>query len=282
MKFKQCVQKWMHDFAFRRRLRRMGTMKQTLDLTGKKAVVFGVATDASIGWHIAKALNDNGCRVALGYQDRVESYVLELAKHLNNPVLAKCDMMDDFQIERFFETVEKEFGTFDILVHSVAFAKKDFLQGKYYEVDRKGYNTAMEVSAFSLGNIVKACHKLLNSGASVMCMTYLGSVMAVQNYNVMGVCKAALESVTRYLAMDLGEKGIRVNAMSAGPIKTLAASGIAGFDSILNEAPKKALLKRNIDADDVANLALFLASDLSKNITGQVIYVDAGYSVNGM
>lgn len=257
-------------------------MKHTLDLTGKKAVVFGVATDASIGWHIAKALNDNGCQVALGYQDRVEQYVLELAKHLKNPVLAKCDMMDDFLIERFFETIEKEFGTFDILVHSVAFAKKDFLQGKYYEVDRKGYNTAMEVSAFSLGNIVKACNRLLNPGASVMSMTYLGSVLAVQNYNVMGVCKAALESITRYLAMDLGEKGIRVNAISAGPIKTLAASGITGFDTILGHAEKKALLKRNIDADDVANLALFLASDLSKNITGQVLYVDAGYSANGL
>ena len=257
-------------------------MKRTLDLTGKKAVVFGVATDASIGWHIAKALNDNGCRIALGYQDRVEQFVLPLAKQLNKPVLAKCDMMDDFLIERFFETIEKEFGKFDILVHSVAFAKKDFLQGKFHDVDRKGFNTAMEVSAFSLPNLVKAGGRLMNENAGVISMTYLGSVMAVQNYNVMGVCKAALESATRYLAMDLGEKGIRVNAISAGPIKTLAASGIAGFDSILSHAEKKALLKRNIDADDVANLALFLASDLSRNITGQVIYVDAGYSVNGM
>ncbi|MBR9699974.1 enoyl-ACP reductase [Candidatus Woesearchaeota archaeon] len=252
-----------------------------MDLKGKKAVIFGVATDKSIAWSIAKALNDNGCQVALGYQERVETYVKELAKELDNPILEKCDMMDDLLIERFFETIEKEFGKFDILVHSVAFAKRDFLQGKFYEVDRKGYNTAQEVSAFSLPMLVRAGQHLMNEGASVMAMTYLGSVMALQNYNVMGVCKAALESSMRYLAMDLGERGIRVNAISAGPIPTLAASGVGGFDKILDHAEKKSLLKRNISTSDVAHMALFLASPLSKNITGQVLYVDAGYSVNG-
>src|SRR3989339_3636 len=257
------------------------SMKKALDLTGKKAVIFGVATDKSIAWSIAKTLNDNGAEIALGYQERVKQYVEELAKELHDPFLMECDMMDDFKIERFFEAIEEKFGTFDILVHAVAFAKKDFLQGRFYEVDRKGYNTAQEVSAFSLPNIVKASQKLMNDGASIFAMTYLGSVMAIRNYNVMGACKAALESSIRYLAMDLGERGIRVNGISAGPISTLAASGIAGFDSMLELAREKALLKRNISAEDVANLALFLASDLSKNITGQIVYVDAGYNVNG-
>jgi len=190
-------------------------------------------------------------------------------------------MMDDFLIERFFEMIEEKWGNFDILVHSLAFAKRDFLQGKFFEVDRKGYSTAQEVSAFSLPNMVKACHHLLNKDGSVIAMTYLGSVKAIQNYNMMGVCKAALESAIRYLAMDLGDKGIRVNGISAGPIPTLAASAVGGFEKILDHAKGKALLKRNISAEDVGDLALFLAGPLSKNITGQIMYVDAGYSING-
>ncbi|MBI2138351.1 enoyl-ACP reductase, partial [Candidatus Woesearchaeota archaeon] len=198
--------------------------------------------------------------------------------------LAQCDMVADEFIENFFEKVQKDFGKVDFIVHSVAFAKKIFLEGKFYNVDRKGYNTAQEVSAYSLTAIVKAALKfnVLNEHGSILTMTYLGSEKAVQNYNIMGVAKAALESSVRYLAMDLGDKGIRVNAISAGPIPTLAASGIAGFEEILKHAAKKAPLKRNISAEDVGNLALFLCSDLSRNITGQVVYVDAGYCVNGL
>ncbi len=280
------IKKWAHDKNFyseaEKRRQEGANMNHGFDLSGKKAVVFGVATDKSIAWSIAKTLNDNGCRVALGYQDRVEQYVKELAKELKDPLLMQCDMMSDDLIAAFFKKVEEVFGSYDILVHAVAFAKKDFLQGKFYDIERKGYNTAQEVSAFSLAALVKASHHLMNKGSSVIAMTYLGSVMAVQNYNIMGVCKAALESSIRYLAMDLGEKGIRVNGISAGPISTLAASGISGFGDILDLAKEKALLKRNISQEDVANLALFLSSDLSKNITGQVIYVDAGYSVNGV
>jgi enoyl-[acyl-carrier protein] reductase I len=288
MKFMQKLKQKMHDNKFQReaknRRNKGDTMSASIDLKGKKAVVFGVATDKSIGWSIAKALNDAGCQIALGYQERAEEYVKELAKELKDPFLAPCDMVADEFIENFFEKVEKEFGKFDFLIHSVAFAKKDYLQGKFYEVPRRAYNTAQEVSAYSLTAITRESvkRKLLNKDGAILSMTYLGSVMAVQNYNVMGVAKAALESITRYLAMDLGENGIRVNAISAGPIATMAASGITGFEDILKHAEKKALLKRNISAEDVGNTALFLCSDMSKNITGQVIYVDAGYSVNGL
>lgn len=280
------IKKWAYDKKFygeAEKRRGVGEkMKRSMDLSGKKAVVFGIASDKSIGWSIAKTLNDNGCKLAIGYQERAGDYVKELAKELDNPILEVCDMMDDDLIKKFFEKVEKEFGKYDILVHSVAFAKKQFLQGKFYEVDRKGYNTSQEVSAYSLAALIKASHHLLNDNASVIAMTYLGSVMAVENYNVMGVCKAALESSVRYLAFDLGDRGIRVNGISAGPISTLAASGISGFDEMLEHAEEKAALKRNISQEDVANLALFLCSDLAKNITGQIIYVDAGYSANGM
>lgn len=282
------LKKSLHDWSFyraaKKRREAYHTMKKTLDLAGKKAVVFGVATDKSIGWSIAKALNDNGCRIALGYQERAEPYVKELAKELKDPFLAQCDMVADEFIENFFEKLDKGFGKVDFIIHSVAFAKKDFLQGKYFNIERRAYNTAQEVSAYSLPAVIKAAIKwnLLNDNGSILTLTYLGSEKAVQNYNVMGVCKAALESSVRYLALDLGEKGVRVNAISAGPIATMAASGITGFEGILKHAANKAPLKRNISAEDVANLALFLCSDLSKNITGQVVYVDAGYSVIGL
>jgi enoyl-[acyl-carrier protein] reductase I len=252
------------------------------NLEGKKAVVFGVANDQSIAWHIAKKLNDDGVRIAIGYQERVEQLVQPLLKMLNNPLAAKCDVVDDALLTEFFAKVEKEFGKVDFLVHSIAFAKKEHLKGKFYEVDRRGYQVAQEVSSFSLSELTRRALPMMNENGSIVAMTFDGSLRVYPNYNVMGVAKAALESSVKYLASDLGEKGIRVNAISAGPIKTLAASGIGDFDKMLEHAKEKAPLKRNIDADDVANLALFLCSDMSKNITGQVIYVDAGYSVMGV
>jgi enoyl-[acyl-carrier protein] reductase I len=194
----------------------------------------------------------------------------------------KCDVVDDVQLTEFFNKLEKDFGKFDFLVHSIAFAKKDHLQGKFYEVDRRGYQVAQEVSSYSLAELTRRAVPLMNENGSIIAMTFDGSIKVYPNYNVMGVAKAALESSVRYIASDLGEKGIRVNAISAGPVKTLAASGIGDFDKMLSHAREKAPLKRNIDADDVGNLAVFLCSDLSKNITGQVIYVDAGYSVMGI
>lgn len=249
------------------------------NLQGKKAIVFGVANDQSIAWHVAKLLNDNGVRIALGYQERVEQLVQPLLKMLNNPLALKCDVVDDNLLDEFFKKVKQELGQVDFLIHSIAFAKKEHLQGKYYEVDRRGYQVAQEVSAFSLTELTRRSLPVMNDGGSIVTMSYYGSEKVTRNYNVMGVAKAALESSVRYLARDIGEKGIRVNAISAGPVKTLAASGIDGFDKILDHVKQIAPLKRNITADDVANLTLFLCSSLSKNITGQVIHVDAGYSI---
>ena len=252
------------------------------NLEGKKAVVFGVANDQSIAWHIAKTLNDNGVRIALGYQERAEQLVKPLLSMLNNPLAEKCDVVDDALLTDFFHKVEKEFGKVDFLIHSIAFAKKDHLQGKFYDVDRRGYQVAQEVSSYSLTELTRRVIPMMNENGSIIAMTFYGSSKVFPNYNIMGVAKAALESSVRYLANDTGEKGIRVNAISAGPIKTLAASGIGDFDNMLEHAKQKTPLKRNIDADDVANLAVFLCSDMSKNITGQVIYVDAGYSIMGI
>ncbi len=256
--------------------------KIRFQLEGKKAVVFGVANEKSIAWHIAKTLNDNGVRIGLGYQERVESSVLPLLEKLDNPIALKCDVVDDVLLDNFFEAIRKEFTKVDFLIHSIAFAKKQYLQGKYYNIDRKGYQVCQEVSSYSLTELVKRIFPIMNNGGSIITMSYYGAEKVIPDYNVMGVAKAALEASVRYLAYDLGERGIRVNAISAGPIRTSAASGINNFDKILEEARRRAPLKRNITAEDVANLALFLCSDLSKNITGQVIYVDAGYSVMGI
>ena len=252
------------------------------NLNGKKAIVFGVANDQSIAWHIAKKLNDSGVRIALGYQERAEQLVKPLLGMLNNPISIKCDVVDDVLLTEFFEKVKQEFGQVDFLVHSIAFAKKENLQGKFYDVSRRGYQVANEVSSYSLAELTRRALPIMNENGSIIAMTFDGSLRVYPNYNIMGVAKAALESSVRYLASDVGEKGVRVNAISAGPIKTLAASGISDFHKMLDHAREKAPLKRNIDADDVANLALFLCSDMSKNITGQVIYVDAGYSIMGI
>ncbi|MBI2649844.1 enoyl-ACP reductase [Candidatus Woesearchaeota archaeon] len=257
-------------------------MSVPIDLKGKKAIVFGIANDKSIAWHIAKRLNDAGCRIAAGYQERVEPLFMPLMKELHNPIYDKCDVVDDALLESFFKKVQEEFGEIDFLVHSIAFAKREHLQGKFMNVDKRGYEVAHQVSAYSLVELSRRAAPMLKNGGSIIAMTYLGSEKAVPGYNIMGVAKAALESSVRYLAYDLGEKQIRVNAISAGPIATLAASGIANFPEMLLNYVAKAPLKRNITADEVADCALFLCSDLSKAITGQVIYVDAGYSVMGI
>nr|AQS34869.1 hypothetical protein [uncultured archaeon] len=259
-----------------------GEKMGNFNLNGKKAIVFGVANDQSIAWHIAKKLNDNGVRIALGYQERAEQLVKPLLGMLNNPLSIKCDVVDDVLLTEFFEKVKQEFGQVDFLIHSIAFAKKENLQGKFYDVSRRGYQVANEVSSYSLAELTRRALPIMNENGSIIAMTFDGSLRVYPNYNIMGVAKAALESSVRYLASDVGEKGIRVNAISAGPIKTLAASGISDFHKMLDHAREKAPLKRNIDADDVANLALFLCSSMSKNITGQVIYVDAGYSIMGI
>jgi enoyl-[acyl-carrier protein] reductase I len=261
--------------------RRKKDMTITINLKGKNAVVFGIANDKSIAWHIAKRLNDAGCRIFAAYQDRVEQWVLPLMKELNNPVCMKCDVVDDVQLEAFFAKVKEEFDNVDFLIHSIAFAKKEHLQGMYMGVDRRGYQVAHEVSSYSLAEITKRTAPLMKKGGSIIAMTYLGGVRVTPGYNIMGVAKAALEMSVRYIASDLGEQKIRVNAISAGPIPTLAASGVTGFAEMLLNYAAKAPLKRNVTADEVADCALFLCSDLSTGITGQVVYVDAGYNVMG-
>lgn len=257
-------------------------MSVTIDLKGKKAIVFGIANDKSIAWHIAKRLNDAGCRIAAAYQERVEPLFLPLMKELSNPIYGKCDVVDDALLESFFKKVQEEFKEVDFLIHSIAFAKREHLQGKFMNVDRRGYQVAHEVSAYSLAELARRTIPMMKSGGSIIAMTYLGSEKVTPGYNIMGVAKAALESSVRYLAYDLGEQKIRVNAISAGPIATLAASGIANFPEMLLNYVAKTPLKRNITADEVADCALFLCSDLSKAITGQVIYVDAGYNIMGI
>ena len=257
-------------------------MTVTIDLKGKKAVVFGIANDKSIAWHIAKRLNDAGCRIAAAYQERIEPWVLPLMKELNNPIYGKCDVVDDAMLDSFFKKVQEEFGEVDFLIHSIAFAKKEHLHGKFMNVDRRGYRVAHEVSAYSLAELARRTLPMMKNGSSIIAMTYMGSERVTPGYNIMGVAKAALESSVRYLAYDLGEQKIRVNAISAGPIATLAASGISGFPEMLLNYVSKAPLKRNITADEVADCALFLCSDLSKAITGQVIFVDAGYNIMGI
>lgn len=253
-----------------------------IDLSGKKAVVFGIANDKSIAWHIAKRLDEAGCRIAAAYQERIEALFLPLMKHLNNPVYEKCDVVDDALLDSFFNKVKDEFGEVDFLIHSIAFAKREHLKGRYIDVDRRGYQVAHEVSSYSLAELLKRTAPLMKNGGSVVAMTYIGSEKVTPGYNIMGIAKAALESSIRYAANDLGEQKIRVNGISAGPIPTLAASGITGFGEMLLNHLSKAPLKRNITAEEVADCALFLCSDLSKAITGQIIYVDAGYSVMGI
>ena len=283
-KFKLYLAAYLIKIFFKSLINKLngGEKMGNFNLNGKNAIVFGVANDQSIAWHIAKKLNDSGVRIALGYQERAEQLVKPLLGMLNNPLAMKCDVVDDVQLTEFFGKLEKEFGKVDFLVHSIAFAKKEHLQGKFYDVDRRGYQVAQEVSAYSLAELTRRALPIMNDNGSIIAMTFDGSLRVYPNYNIMGVAKAALESSVRYIANDVGEKGIRVNAISAGPIKTLAASGISDFHKMLEHAREKAPLKRNIDADDVANTALFLFSDLSRNITGQVIYVDAGYSTIGI
>ncbi|MBI4452446.1 enoyl-ACP reductase [Candidatus Woesearchaeota archaeon] len=257
-------------------------MAVTIDLKGKKAVVFGIANDKSIAWHIAKRLNDAGCRIFAAYQERTEQMSVPLIKTLDNPIYEKCDVVSDELLDSFFKKVKEEFGEVDFLIHSIAFAKREHLQGKYMGIDRRGYQVAHEVSSYSLAELTRRIAPMMKKGGSIIAMTYLGSEKVTPGYNIMGVAKAALESSVRYLAYDLGEQKIRVNAISAGPIATLAASGIAGFPEMLLNYVAKSPLKRNITADEVADCALFLCSNLSKAITGQVIFVDAGYSAMGI
>jgi enoyl-[acyl-carrier protein] reductase I len=250
---------------------------------GKKALIFGVANDKSIAYAIAKELKDNGASIALSYAgEALKKRVEPIHEELGSDFLFQCDVSDDAAIAESAELVKEKWGNFDILVHSVAFANRDDLKGRYVDTSREGFHLALDISSYSLVAICKAYESLLNDNSSVMAMTYYGAEKVITHYNVMGVAKAALEASVRYLAMDLGERGIRVNAISAGPLKTLASSGISGFKTILATIEERAPLRRNIVQEDVGKTGLFLASDLSRAITGEVIYVDSGYNIMGI
>ncbi len=247
-------------------------------LTGKRALIMGLANDNSIAWGISKALHAEGAELCFTFVgEALEKRVRPLAASLGTTFVEPCDVASDSDITNLFARVKEVWGTFDILIHAVAFAKKDELNGDYLNVTREGFHIAMDISVYSLTGIIKAARPLINSGGSIVTLTYHGSQQVAQNYNVMGVAKAALEASVRYLASDLGPQNIRVNAISAGPIRTLAASGIAGFKDLLKSFAGVAPLRRNVTQEDVGNTALFLASNLSSATTGEIIYVDAGF-----
>jgi enoyl-[acyl-carrier protein] reductase I len=254
-------------------------------MNGKVGIIFGVANKRSIAWAIAQALSRAGARLAITYQgERFADKVGDLAKDLNNPLLLPCDVTDDAQLDGVFKAVEAECGGLDFLVHSVAYAPREDLEGDFVNTSRDGFRVAQEISVFSLIAMSQRAAPLMEKrgGGSIITMTYLGGERAVPNYNVMGVAKAALESTIQYLALYLGPRNIRVNAISAGPIKTLAASGVSGFSKMLNVVGQMTPLKRNTEPAEVGDTALFLCSDLSRGITGEVIHVDSGYHIIGV
>ncbi len=252
-------------------------------LEGKNALIFGLANDKSIAWGITQAFKREGANIGISYAgEMLERRVKPLAEQVDCKWVEECDITKDDQIAQTVEKAAKHFGKIDVLVHSIAYAGRDELNKPFYETSREGFNVAMEISVFSLVALTNAFLPIMNPGASVMCMTYYGSVKVAPHYNVMGVAKAALESSTRYLAYDLGPKKIRVNAISAGPIRTLAAAGVGGFRDMYKHFADMAPMRENVTIEDVGNSAVFLASDLSSHITGEVMYVDSGFNILGV
>lgn len=254
-------------------------------LSGKHGLIVGVANKRSIAWAIAQAAQAAGARLALTYPSaRLEENVRELAAKLQDPLIAPCDVQSDAQIADLVATVDREFGGLDFIVHGAAFAPSDALSNPFVETSRESFRVALDVSVFSLIGLTRAFVPLMEKrgGGSVLTLTYLGSQRVFPSYNVMGVAKAALESSVRYLASDLGPKNIRVNAISAGAIKTLAAAGISGFSSILQVYRDRAPLRRGVDASEVADAAVFLLGSGARAITGDVIMVDAGFHAIGL
>ena len=254
------------------------------DLKDKTGLIVGVANKRSIAWAIAKAAAAAGARLALTYQgERLEENVRELSEGLDNPLILPCDVTNDAQIDHVFATIDQEFGGLDFLVHGAAFAPPHELSAPFVQTTREGFRLSLDVSAYSLIALTRGAVPLMErrGGGSVLTLTYLGSQRVIQNYNVMGVAKAALEATVRYLAADVGPKGIRVNAISAGPIKTLAASGIAGFSGILQVYRDRAPLRRTVDTSEVADAAMFLLSPAGRAVTAEVLMVDAGFHALG-
>lgn len=253
-------------------------------MSGKRGVVLGVANDHSLAWYIASYLHREGAEMAFNHLpgEKMERRVRKLTDPIGAKIVLPCDLGDDEQIETFFNKVRDQYDQIDFLVHAVAFANRDALTNRFWETRRDDFKQAMDISCYSL---IAACQKsfnMLREGASILTLSYLGSVKFVPGYNVMGICKAALESTVRYLSADLGGlRRVRVNAISAGPCRTLSSAGIGGFDKILEHYPTKSPLRRNISSEEVGKAGLYLVSDLSSGVTGEIHYVDAGYNIVG-
>src|SRR5687767_7442748 len=249
----------------------------------KRVAVFGVANERSIAWGIAEAMHKQGARLAFSYAgDVLEKRVRPLAESVGADLVLSCDVTDDAQINAAFQQISSKWGGLDVMVHAIAFANREDLEGRFVDTSRKGFGLALDISAYSLVALARAAAPLMTNGGAIVTLSYYGAEKVVPSYNVMGVAKAALEASVRYLAADLGPDNIRVNAISAGPIKTLAASGIKGFKGMLHVVEERAPLRRNVTQADVANTALFLCSELGAGVTGEVVHVDAGYNILGM
>jgi len=257
-----------------------------LNLTGKNALVTGIANNRSIAWGIAQQLHTAGANLGITYladeKGRHERKVAELVEPLNPSLYLPCNVQDDNEIASTFDAIRDKWGKLDILIHCLAFAGKDELSGDFSNTSRKGFTQALEISAYSLVQLSAAAKPLMTEGGSILTLTYLGGVRVIPNYNVMGIAKAALEMNVRYLAADLGPQNIRVNGISSGPIRTLASSAVGGILDMIHHVEEVAPLRRTVTQVEVGNAAAFLCSDLASGITGQILYVDAGYEIMGM
>lgn len=253
-------------------------------LKNKFGIIFGVANKRSIAWATALALHGAGARLAFAYQgERLKENVEKLtADTMPNSLLLPCDVTKQEEVDATFESVRQEFGRLDLLIHSIAYAPREALDGEYLDTSREAFVTALEISAYSLAQLSRAAVPLMTEGGSIVSMTYYGAEKVVAGYNVMGIAKAALEASTRYLASDLGPRNIRINTISAGPIQTLSARGVSDFTTMLKHHAERAPLRRNVEAREVGDTALFLCSPLSSGITGEVIHVDCGYNIMGI
>lgn len=257
-----------------------------LDLTGKNALVTGIANNRSIAWGIAQQLHAAGANLGITYlpddKGKMEKKVQDLVEPLNPSLFLPCNVQDEAQVESVFSTIKDQWGRLDILIHCLAFANRDDLTGEFSNTSRAGFQLALDISAYSLIALANGAKALMTDGGSIVTLTYLGGVQVIPNYNVMGIAKAALEMNVRYLASELGANNIRVNGISAGPIRTLASSAVGGILDMIHHVEEVAPLKRTVTQTEVGNTAAFLCSDLSSGITGQILYVDSGYNIMGM
>ena len=252
-------------------------------MAGKKGLIMGLANDKSIAWGIAQALNAHGAQIAISYQNEMlEKRVKPLAEQLNNPLLIKCDVSDSASVEACFKELGEKWGKIDFVVHAIAFSDKDQLRGRTIDTTLDNFTMTMHISCYSFLESCRCASPIMNEGGSIVTLTYLGSERVLPNYNIMGVAKAALEASVRYAAVDMGKQGVRVNAISSGPIKTLAAAGIGDFRTILRWNELNAPLQRNVHQTEVGNMALSLLSDLGSAVTGEVLHVDCGYNTIAM